>query len=312
MLNPLFKSLELPLIVAPMFLVSGVNLLVNACRGGVVGSIPALNLRSSAQFESLLEEIEAVLAEPGSRAPAAPYAVNLSLMRMDSDRFREDLAAIKRHRVPVVITSSGSPAAVVPEIQGYGGIVLHDVISIRHAKKAAEAGVDGLILVAAGAGGHAGVMNPFAFVPQVRSFFKKTVVLAGGISDGRGIKAALTLGADLVYMGTRFIATQESLASEAYKSLLLENGPEDVIYTSAFSGVHASFLKSSIRRAGLDPDNLPRATDVGRPDLPPHIKPWRDVWSAGQGIGSIDDLPSVTELLGRLKADFYATRPTGE
>jgi nitronate monooxygenase len=225
---------------------------------------------------------------------------------LGSARFEADLAALRRHKVPVVITSVGEPSPVVEVVHEYGGVVLHDVTTVRHARKAAEAGVDGLILVCAGAGGHAGSASPFALLPQVREFFDKTVVLAGAISDGRGIRAAQVLGADYAYMGTRFIATQESKARAPYKDMLVEEETHDVVYTDAFSGMSANYLRASIVKSGMDPANLPKPKGLWQPDLPEGVKAWRDIWSAGQGVGMIKDIPTVAELVERLSADYKA------
>ncbi len=297
-----------------MFLVSGVDLLVASCKAGIVGTMPSLNGRSADDFAKMLEAIAARLGEHRSAEAAAsmaPYAINITLRLLGTDRFRADMAAVRRHKVPIVITSVGDPVKVVEDVHGYGGLVLHDVINVKHARKAANAGVDGLVLVCAGAGGHAGVLNPFAFLPQVREFFDGLIVLAGAISDGRAIRAAQVLGADLVYMGTRFIATRESLAVETYKDMLVSEGTHEVAYTPAFSGVAANYLKASIRRAGLDPDKLPAPRGLWQPDLPPGVKAWRDIWSAGHGVGCIHDILPVADLVSRLETEYRAAAPHG-
>ena len=303
--------LALPAIAAPMFLVSGPDLVVEACRAGVVGTFPALNHRTSEGFDSWLAEIRERLESGRPGAPVAPFGVNLIIHKTNS-RVDADLGICVQHRVPLIITSLGAVADLVREVHGYGGLVFHDVTTLRHAEKAAEAGVDGLILVCAGAGGHAGTLSPFAFLPEVRRFFAGTIVLAGAISDGRGIAAARTLGADLAYLGTRFIATAESLASEDYKRMILDGRAADVVYTPGISGIPGSFLKASIRAAGLDPDDLPVATGgykakVGQghgSGVAEEAKAWKHIWSAGQGVGSIDDVPPVRELVGRLVAEY--------
>ena len=302
---------RLPAIAAPMFLVSGPDLVVEACRAGVVGAFPALNQRTSEGFDAWLAEIrERLDGRPGAlAAPTAPFGVNLIIHKTNS-RVETDLAICAKHRVPLVITSLGAVADLVREVHGYGGFVFHDVTTLRHAEKAAEAGVDGLILVCAGAGGHAGTLNPFAFLPEVRRFFAGTIVLAGAISDGRGIAAARMLGADLAYLGTRFIATQESLASEDYKRMILDGRAADIAYTPAVSGIPGSFLKASLRAAGFDPENMPAAAGgykakVGEGHgVSEEAKAWKHVWSAGQGVGSIDDVPPVRELVNRLAAEY--------
>jgi nitronate monooxygenase len=237
--------------------------------------------------------------------------VNIIVRSAGTSRFEADMALIDRHRPAVVITSVGSPAAVVPRVKAYGGLVFHDVATMRHAEKAIEAGVDGLILLTAGAGGHTGTANPFAFVPQVRRIFDGAILLAGGISDGRGVRAAEVLGADFAYIGTRFAATRESLASARYRDLLVSQQMADVVTTDRISGLKATFLRGSIAAAGLDPDALPPVAERFKPDLPETIKAWRDVWSAGHGVGLIDDIPPVADLVARLKQEYHAAASTG-
>jgi nitronate monooxygenase len=305
----LLQRLRLPAVAAPMFLVSGVELVVECCRAGVLGTFPAWNARSSADLAVMLDAIDGRLAaDRKAGGDPAPYGVNLVMRDIGTERFTEDLALVRSHRVPVVITSVGDPSRVVEEVHGWGGIVLHDVVNLQHARKAAEAGVDGLILVSAGAGGHAGTMNPFAFVPQVREMFDGLVILAGAISEGRGIWAAQTLGADLAYLGTRFIATREAMGPDLYKEMLVASETKDIVYTPAFSGVPANYLEASIRAVGLDPKRLPAPKGVFQPDLPPGIKAWRDVWSGGHGTGMIHDVPPVAELVDRLAAEYEAAR----
>jgi len=289
--------LSLPAIAAPMFLISGPDLVVEACRAGVVGTFPSLNQRSTEGYADWLAEIQERLAEVPQ---AAPFGVNLIVHRTN-ERLEADLKVTVDNKVPLVITSLGAVSEVVDAIHSYGGLVFHDVISRRHAEKAAEAGVDGLIAVCAGAGGHAGTLSPFAFLPEIRSFFDKTLVLSGAISDGRQIAAARLLGADLAYLGTRFIATKESLASEEHRQMILEAGTKDLIYTPAISGVPGTFLRASLERAGLDPDNLPAAPDLS---LDHEARVWKDIWSAGQGAANIYDIPSVAELCARLKREY--------
>lgn len=298
--------LRLPVVAAPMFLVSGPELVVSACRAGVVGTFPALNQRTTEGFEDwvvrISSAVEAARAAHPDR-PVAPYGVNLIVHR-SNPRVQADLEVCVRRRVPLVITSLGAVPELVDAVHGYGGLVFHDVVNVRHARKAAEAGVDGLVLVCAGAGGHAGATSPFALLPEVRSFFRGTILLAGAISDGRSVAAARALGADLAYVGTRFIATEESAADPAYKRMVLDSAAADVAYTAAVSGVPGSFLKESLRNAGLDPENLP----AGKPDLSlsseEERKAWRDIWSAGQGVGQIADLPDVASLVERMAAEY--------
>ncbi len=293
--------LSLPAIAAPMFLTSGPELVVAACKAGVIGTFPALNQRSSEGFEEWLGTIAGALTDSD-----APYGVNLIVHRTNP-RVEADLALCVKHQVPLVITSLGAVAELVEAVHGYGGVVFHDVTNLRHARKAIGVGVDGLILVAAGAGGHAGVINPFALVPEVRRVFDGTIILAGAIGDGRAIAAARVMGADMAYLGTRFITTRESMASDANKRMVLESAAADIVYTGAVSGVPASFLRGSLEQAGLDPDNLPakKNIDFGA-ELDTESKAWKDIWSAGQGVGTIDDIPSVAELCARLASEYRA------
>jgi len=297
------QRLRLPVVAAPMFLISNPGLVLACCGSGVVGSFPALNQRDSASFKAWLEEIEAGLAQ--LQAPA-PYAVNL-IVHPTNPRLQADLALCVEHRVPIVITSLGAVKEVVDAVHSYGGLVFHDVTTRRHAEKAAEAGVDGLIAVAAGAGGHAGTWSPFALVAEIRQFFDKTLLLAGCINHGHEVLAAQLLGADLAYMGTRFIATQESHAQDAYKQMLLGAHAADIVHTPAVSGIPASFLRPSLERAGYDMAALKNATEQGKlKPIDDEAKAWKTVWSAGQGVGDIHDLPSATALIERLHGEYQA------
>jgi nitronate monooxygenase len=305
--DALRAGLRLPVIASPMFLVSGPDLVIAACRAGIVGAFPALNVRTPDQLNAWIDQIETALQ---SHELAAPYAVNLVLARGADDPM---MGACMVRKPPIVITSIGNPAPVVKRVHDWGGIVLHDVTTLRHAEKAAEAGVDGIILVRAGAGGHSGPASPFALGPQVRRMFDGLLVVGGGIGHGSAILAAEALGADLVYMGTRFLATQESGASDDYKQAVLSTRTQDVQYTPAISGLAANFLRPSIIAAGLDPDNLPPPPGQHWPDLPQHVKPWRDIWSAGHAVGLIDDLPTVADLIGRLEDEYReAARRLGD
>ena len=300
---PLEQRLRLPVVAAPMFLISNPGLVLACCGSGVVGSFPALNQRDSAGFKAWLEEIEAGLAQ--LQAPA-PYAVNL-IVHPTNPRLQADLALCVEHRVPIVITSLGAVKEVVDAVHSYGGLVFHDVTTRRHAEKAAEAGVDGLIAVAAGAGGHAGTWSPFALVAEIRQFFDKTLLLAGCINHGHEVLAAQLLGADLAYMGTRFIATQESHAQDAYKQMLLGAHAADIVHTPAVSGIPASFLRPSLERAGYDMAALKNATEQGKlKPIDDEAKAWKTVWSAGQGVGDIHDLPAATALIERLHGEYQA------
>ncbi|CAD5108213.1 NAD(P)H-dependent flavin oxidoreductase [Zestomonas carbonaria] len=298
------RRLRLPVVAAPMFLVSNPQLVLACCRNGVVGSFPALNQRESSGFKAWLEEIEA-----GLDADSAPFAVNL-IVHHSNPRLQADLAICVEHRVPIVITSLGAVKEVVDAVHSYGGLVFHDVTTRRHAEKAAEAGVDGLIAVAAGAGGHAGTWSPFALIAEIRQFFDKTLLLSGCLNHGHEVLAAQVLGADLAYMGTRFIATRESAADEAYKQMIIGAKAADIIHTPAVSGVPASFMRQSLEKAGYD---MQRLQDKGELNYGEKLKPvsdeakaWKTVWSAGQGVGEIDDLPSVDELIQRLDHEYRA------
>jgi len=295
------QRLRLPVVAAPMFLISNPTLVLACCASGVVGSFPALNQRDSAGFKAWLEEIEAGLAQ--LQAPA-PYAVNL-IVHPTNPRLQADLALCVEHRVPIVITSLGAVKEVVDAVHGYGGLVFHDVTTRRHAEKAAEAGVDGLIAVAAGAGGHAGTWSPFALAAEIRQFFDKTLLLAGCLNHGHEILAAQMLGADLAYMGTRFIATAKSQAQDAYKQMLLDAHAADIIHTPAVSGIPASFLRSSLEQAGYDMNALKGGHEQGKlKPIDDEAKAWKTVWSAGQGVGEIHDLPSASALIERLHSEY--------
>ena len=296
------QRLRLPVVAAPMFLISNPQLVLACCRNGVVGSFPALNQRDSSGFKAWLEEIEAGLALLDN---PAPYAVNL-IVHNSNERLEADLAICIEHKVPIVITSLGAVKEVVDAIHGYGGLVFHDVTTRRHAEKAAEAGVDGLIAVAAGAGGHAGTWSPFALVAEIRQFFDRTVLLAGCINHGREILAAQVVGADLAYLGTRFIGTTERHAPDAYKEMLLASRAADIIHTPAVSGVPASFMRKSLETAGFDMAALNSKGEAGNKlkPLSDEAKAWKTVWSAGQGVGEISDLPSTDQLIARLDEQY--------
>ena len=300
-------NLSLPVIGAPMFIVSVPELVIAQCKAGIVGSFPALNARPKEMLEEWIVRIKTELAaykKANPEKPVAPFAVN-QIAHASNDRLAHDVEICVKHRVPIMITSLRPPAEVVQAAHSYGGIVLHDVISLRHAQKAAEQGVDGLILVCAGAGGHAGPLSPFALLPEVRSFFKGTIVLSGAIATGKSILAAQALGADLAYMGTRFIASREANAPDAYKKMITAATAGDIVYTPLFTGVHGNYLKPSIVAAGLDPDNLPTA-DKSKMNFGSDKKAWRDIWGAGQGVGNIHDVPAVADLVARLGDEYQA------
>ncbi|GGF45709.1 2-nitropropane dioxygenase [Azorhizobium oxalatiphilum] len=289
--------LKAPIIAAPMFLVSNTDLVVETCRAGLLGTFPALNARTTETYAQWVEEIESRL---DGVEDAAPFGVNLVVHRSNT-RLEADLRVTVEKRVPLIITSLGAAREVVDAVHSYGGLVFHDVISRRHAEKAAEAGVDGIIAVAAGAGGHAGAVSPFALIPEIRAVFDGTIILSGAMSTGAQAAAARLMGADMAYLGTRFIATRESAAPDGYKEMLLGAGAADVVYTPAISGVNANFLRPSIKAAGLDPDNL---TAHAKLDLAEEAKAWKTVWSAGQGVGSVLDSPPTADLCARLITEY--------
>ena len=302
-------KLALPVVGAPMFIVSNPELVIAQCTSGIIGGFPALNARPAEQLATWIERITRELAEFAARnpaAPVAPFAVN-QIVHASNDRLQHDLDVCVKARVPIVITSLSAPTEVVPRIHEYGGLVFHDVISVRHAKKAAAAGVDGLILVCAGAGGHAGTLSPFALVPEVRQFFAGAIILAGAITRGEQVLAAQALGADLAYVGTRFIATQEANAPAAYKQMIVDSSAADIVYSDYFSGVRGNYLRGSIVASGLDPDNLPagdRSAMKYGSEGSSRAKAWRDIWGAGQGVGSIGSVATAREVVGQLAREY--------
>ena len=305
--------LRLPVIGAPMFIVSTPRLVLAQCKAGIIGSFPALNARPASQLDDWLAEINAELdsySRANPHALVSPYAVN-QIVHSSNDRLEQDVALCVKHRVPIIITSLRPPAEVVAAVHGYGGIVFHDVINLRHAEKAAAQGVDDIIAVCAGAGGHAGVLSPFALVKQIREVYAGTIILSGAMSSGADVLAAYAMGADLAYLGTRFIATVEGNASAEYKQMLVDSGAEDIVYTSLFSGVAGNYLRGSVAHAGLDPDKLPEADKTkmnfgsgGNTGL----KAWRDIWSAGQSVAGIHAVETVEALVARMSDEFQATR----
>ncbi|MGK7862927.1 NAD(P)H-dependent flavin oxidoreductase [Falsiroseomonas sp. E2-1-a4] len=302
-LPPLLQGrLRLPVIGAPLFIVSTPELVIAQCRARIVGSIPSLNARPASELDPMLARIRA-----GLTAQDAPFAVNL-IVHSSNDRVEPDLAVCERHRVPIIITSLRPPQAVVDRVHGWGGLVFHDVTNLRHAQKAIEAGVDGLILVAAGAGGHAGTLSPFALVAEVRRIFGGTLILSGSITTGGQILAAQAMGADLAYIGTRFIASAEANAAESYKRMIVEGQAADILYTPFFTGIPGNYLKPSITAAGLDPEELPAVDKTSANFGTTRVKPWKDVWGAGQGVGSITDAPPVAEIVARLRAEYAAAK----
>lgn len=294
--------LNLPLVAAPMFLISGPELVLAACRQGVIGSFPTPNARSVGDLDQWLDRITTSLTEKD-----APWAANVVVHRSNT-RLDEDLDLVMRYKAPLVITALGSPRAIVERVHDYGGLVFADVNSVAFARKAVEAGVDGLVLVAAGAGGHTGNMTGFSFVPAVREFFDGPVILGGGISDGAGIRAVEVLGADLAYIGTRFIACNESLAAPAYRDMLVTSTVDDLILTRAITGVAANWLKPSIVNAGFDLDTMEKNPDIDFTDPQSGAKRWAQVWSAGHGVGLIDRTEPVASLVARLRQEYQEAR----
>ncbi|MCK9544669.1 MAG: nitronate monooxygenase [Novosphingobium sp.] len=306
--SKLWSDLRLPLMQAPMFISSSLDLVKASCRAGVIGAFPVANPRAPETLDSWLAAIreEETRARDGGGI-FAPFCVNLlASSNIPADLRRQRIETCRKAKVPLVLTGLGDPTEEVKAVHDWGGIVFHDVTTVRYAEKAIAAGVDGLMLVTGGAGGHAGTLNPFSFLPRVRRMFDGVIMLAGGVADGTGIAAALTLGADLVVMGTRFIATRESGTFDPHKQMLVESEAEDVLFTDAIAGLPASFLKPSMVMAGLDPANLPPPTSRHRPDLPKHIKPWKTIWSGGHSTALIDDVPPVAELVDRLAEEFDA------
>ncbi len=302
------QNLRLPVIGAPLFIVSTPDLVIAQCKAGIVGSFPALNARPQSLLAEWLDRITTELADHTAKnphAPAAPFAVN-QIVHRSNPRLMDDLEACIRFRVPITICSLGAREDVYAAVHAYGGLALHDVINVAFAKKAVEKGADGLIAVAAGAGGHAGALSPFALVQEIRQFFAGPLALSGAIATGGAVLAAQAMGADFAYVGSAFIATEEAGAVPAYKQMIVESHAADIVYTDHFSGVPASYLKSSVRAAGFDPDHLPAegaTMDFGR-----ESRAWRDIWSAGQGIGAVDAVVPVADLVARLEREYRAAR----
>ena len=312
------NALRLPVVGSPMFIVSGPDLVIAQCKAGIVGSFPSLNARPAAQFEEWLIRINEELdahnqAHPDS--PAAPYAVN-QIVHRSNPRLEEDLALCVKYKVPIIITSLGARPELNDAVHSYGGIVFHDIINQKFAHKAIEKGADGLIAVASGAGGHAGQLSPFALIQEIRAWFDGPLLLSGCIATGDAVLAAQAMGADLAYIGSPFIATAEARAVEDYKRMIVECGGEDIVYTNLFSGVHGNYLKPSISRAGLDPDNLPEgdistmdfAAADGSADGKISAKAWKDIWGCGQGIGAIDQVQPAGDYIARLAREYEAAR----
>lgn len=310
-LPPVLQNLSLPVIASPMFIASGPALVAAQCKAGIVGSFPALNARPAELLDTWLTDLQRELADYQELHPdrkVGPIAVN-QIVHQSNDRLEHDVAVCVKHQVPIIISSlRAPPKEMLDAVHAYGGIVMHDVVSIRHAEKALEAGVDGLILVAAGAGGHAGALSPFALVGEVRKFFDGPVALSGSIATGDAILAAQAMGADFAYIGSRWLATRESNVTDAYRSAIVESTAADVVYTNLFTGVHGNYLKKSIVAAGLDPDNLPVSDKSKMSFGSGSAKAWRDIWGAGQGVGLMDDVPTVAEMVERLTQQYQAAR----
>jgi nitronate monooxygenase len=308
-LPPILQNLEMPIVAAPMFIVSGPELVIAQCKAGIVGSFPALNARPADELEKWIVRIKLELEQyqkdnPGKKV--APFAVN-QICHPSNNRLDHDNEVCRKHEVPIIITSLQANQDVYDSTHSYGGIILHDVVNIRHSKKALSMGADGLIAVCSGAGGHAGRLSPFALIPEIRQFHDGPLLLSGSISTGGSVAAALAIGADLAYIGTRFIASKEANAVDGYKQEIIDSSGEDIVYSSLFTGVHGNYLKGSIEKAGLDPANLPTADkssmnfgSSGNTDA----KAWKDIWGAGQGVGSVHNAPSMQEIIDIFKAEY--------
>ena len=308
------QPMSLPVIGAPLFIISNPQLVLAQCKNGVIGAFPALNARPELVLDAWLSQITSELAafrkaNPG--AEVAPFAVN-QIIHASNDRLAADLDLCEKYKVPIVITSLSAPTQIVPRVHSWGGLVFHDVIGVRHAKKAIEAGVDGLILVCAGAGGHAGTLSPFALIEEVRKFWQGPIALAGAIATGRGILAARTMGADFAYVGTRFIASEEANADPRYKQMIAASDAADILYSAYFTGVPGNYLRQSVINAGLDPDHLPSrdktAMNFEAAKSAETVKAWRDIWGAGQSVGAIDDVLPAADIIARLCAEYLRAR----
>jgi nitronate monooxygenase len=307
-LPPVLQQVPFPVIGSPLFIISNPKLVIAQCKAGVVGAMPALNARPASQLDEWLAEITEALAahdKANPDNPAAPFAIN-QIVHKSNDRLEHDLALCAKYKVPIIITSLGAREDVNQAVHGWGGIVLHDVINNTFARKAIEKGADGLIPVAAGAGGHAGTKSPFALVQEIREWFDGPLALSGAIATGGAILAAQAMGADFAYIGSPFIATHEARALDAYKQMIVESNSDDIVYTNYFTGVHGNYLKGSIRNAGLDPDNLPQAdpSKMNFSSRAAETKAWRDIWGCGQGIGVVREVVGAGQLVERLKREY--------
>ena len=309
-LPPVLKKPTLPVIGSPLFIISNPQLVIEQCKAGIVGSMPALNARPAEQLEDWLAEITETLAaydKAHPEAPSAPFAIN-QIVHKSNDRLEHDMQVCARYKVPIVITSLGAREDVNQAVHGWGGIVLHDIINNKFAHKAIEKGADGLIAVAAGAGGHAGVKSPFALIQEIRQWFDGPLALSGSIASGGAVLAAQAMGADFAYIGSAFIATHEARATEAYKQAIVEGSSDDIVYSNLFTGVHGNYLAPSIRAAGLDPDNLPESDPSKMNFGGDAKKAWKDIWGCGQGIGAISAVTSTAELVARLRKEYETAR----
>ena len=314
MANPIVEKLHqqmtLPVICSPMFIVSSPTLVIEQCKSGVIGSMPALNARPSELLDDWLAQISETLDDVRAKEPGrkvAPYAIN-QIIHASNDRLDNDMQTCAKHKVPMIITSLRAPDDIVKHAHEWGGLVFHDVTTIRHAEKALEAGVDGLILVASGAGGHAGKLSPFAILPEVRKFFDGPIALSGSITNGSSILAARALGADFAYIGTRFIASHEANADERYKKMIVESSAKDILYTPFFTGIPGNYLTPSIIASGLNPENLTEEEKLATNFGSTRVKPWKDIWGAGQGVGSINSVENTADIVKKMKQEYDAAR----
>ena len=308
----LIESLRLPVIGAPLFIVSTPKLVIEQCKSGIIGAFPALNARKEDELESWLKNISQeleVFKKNNPEKKVAPYAVN-QIVHQSNTRLKIDVEMCVKYKAPIVITSLRPPAEVVEAVHSYGGLVFHDVINMRHAKKAISQGVDGIIAVCAGAGGHAGTISPFALIKEIKEIFDGFVILSGSMSNGRDVLAAECIGADLAYMGTRFIATKEANAVDEYKDMIIDSDADDIVYSSLFTGIHGSYLKGSIIKSGIDPENLELGdkNTMNFDSSESKAKAWKDIWGAGQGVGSMKDIPNVSDLVDEIEQDYNSTK----
>ena len=306
----LLQSLSLPAVCSPLFIISNPDLVIAQCKAGVVGSFPALNARPAEKLAEWLDRITTELGEHNDKHPdrlAAPFAVN-QIVHKSNDRLEHDLELCVRYKVPIVITSLGARVEVNEAVHSYGGIVLHDVINNTFARKAIDKGADGLIAVAAGAGGHAGTLSPFALLHEIREWFDGPLLLSGAIASGDAVLAAQAAGADLAYIGSAFIATHEANAQDAYKQMIVDSNADDIVYSNLFTGVHGNYLRESIVRSGLDPEALPTSDATAMNFGSTRVKPWKDIWGAGQGVGNIDDIKPTGAIVDQLEAEYEGAR----